>query len=433
MVPKDRTDVFSVSILSAIRVFRSLAAGFINLMFPYLILTELAPEIQASGLSPTLLIALIYTTATITSAILGILMGYAADFLGRKRTYLVALALLPVSTAILLVTKSIPALFVAAALGGFSATGSLASGGVGGVAAPIQSALLTDLTARRQRTFYYGLLAFFSAIFGAVGVGLAGFISTDLTLAVTTVLSGISVLLGLVLRAPVGRVPRRRMRTGKVIGQFSLTGMLSGLSQGLLTPWLIPFFIIVFGIPKGSMGILGLVASVFAAFALLSAPYFERRFGFLGSVYLTRGVTVGIALVWSITPFLPVSLGLFLALGFYLSYPSLRVVSVPVQRSAMMDMVDEGERGRAFGISQASRLSMSAGGTAVSGYAISADVLPVPFTLYAVAMTASLLLYRRFFSSYRAPAELRRPAPSANGGESEEEGASPDGPLKGEE
>lgn len=432
-MPKDRTDVFSVSVLSGIRVFRSLAAGFINLMFPYLVLTELAPEIQASGLNPTLLIALIYTTATIASAVLGIVMGYAADLLGRKRTYLIALALLPVSTAILLITKSIPALFVAAALGGFSATGSLASGGVGGVAAPIQSALLTDLTARRQRTFYYGLLAFFSAIFGAVGVALAGIISTDTTLAVTTVLSGISVFLGLALRAPPNRSRRGRMRTGKVIGQFSLTGMLSGLSQGLLTPWLIPFFIIVFGIPKGSMGILGFIASIFAAFALLSAPYFERRFGFLGSVYLTRGLTIGIALAWSVTPFLPTSLGLFLALGFYLSYPSLRVVSVPVQRSAMMDMVDEGERGRAFGISQASRLSMSAGGTAVSGYAISADALPVPFTLYAVAMSVSLLLYHRFFSSYRAPAELRRPTPSANGGESEEEQAAPNVSPEGRE
>ncbi len=395
------SDWFSLSLLSVLRVFRSVAAGFINLMFPYFVLVELYPNSNEG----VLVLGLVYTVATLASAGLGMLLGFAADLVGRKSTFLVALAMLPMSTALLMVSRALPVVFLAAAVGGYSATGSLAGGGVGGIAAPIQSALMTDLTARKDRTFLFGLLAFVSGLAAAAGAFGAGFLPTSSILLVATVLGALSFAVGLFLRDRAEPKRGQRMRTRKVIGQFSLTGILNGVSQGLLTPFLIPFFILVYAVPKETMGLYTTVSGIIASFALLAAPWIEKALGFLGSIYATRGGTVLIALAFPFVRLLPVSL------AFYFAFPSLRVMAVPVQQSAMMDMVGEGERGRAFGINQGFRLLFSSAGTGFTGYEFNADLIYVPFLAYAVAMTANLALYHRFFKGYRSP--LSRPESAA--------------------
>ncbi len=396
----ERSDWYSLSFLTVLRIFRSVAAGFINLMFPYLVLVEIYHNSPEGDLT----LGAIYVAATLASAGLGFLMGWSADTLGRKSTFLIALALLPASSALLLVSQSLPVIYVAAAIGGYSATGSLASGGVGGVAAPIQSALITDLTSRRDRTFLFGALAFLSGIAAAFGALGAGFLSTHDVLVVATVLGAVSVALGFPLRDRAEPERGQRIRTGAMIGKFSLTGLLNGLSQGLVTPFLIPFFIIVYGVQKDTMGIWTTISGVIAAVSLLFARYIERALGFLGSIYVTRGGTILIALAFPFIQLLPVSLAL------YCIFPSLRVAAVPVQQSAMMDLVSEGERGRALGINQALRLSFSAVGTGFTGYEFNANLIYVPFLLYAAAMGGNLLLYRSFFRGYESPEMRRRPA-----------------------
>jgi len=385
-----RTDTVSLSVLCVIRVLRSVAAGLINLMFPYLVLVQMGQG--------ALVLGLIYTVATLASAGLGLVLGFASDIVGRKVAYLMALVLLPISTALLLGSPSLPAVFLAAAVGGYSATGSLASGGVGGVAAPIQSALMTDLTSRKDRTFYFGLLAFLAGIAAAGGAFLAGILPIPTIVLFATAVSSVSTALGLFL---ADRGVRRRtlgMRTAKVIGQFSLTGMLNGLSQGLLTPFLIPFFILIYNVPQETMGLYATISGIIASLSLLLAPSLERALGFLGSIYATRGATIGLALILPFVQVLPVSLAIYFAL------PSLRVTAVPVQQTAMMDMVDSAERGRAFGINQATRLGLSAAGTGFTGYEFHLDLIYVPFVLYGGVMLANLLLYRTFFHDYAAPA-----------------------------
>ena len=401
----ERSDWASLSLLSVLRVLRSVAAGFINLMFPYFVVVQLYAKAPEGYLT----LGYIYVAATLASASLGFLMGYAADMLGRKSTFLIALAMLPVSTALLLVSQALPVIYLAAALGGYSATGSLAGGGVGGVAAPIQSALITDLTTRRDRTTLFGLLAFLSGIAAAFGALGAGFIGTDETLVIATVLGSASFILGLFIRDRTEPTRGQRMRTAMTIGKFSLTGILNGVSQGLVTPFLIPFFILVYGVPKDAMGIWATVAGIIASFSLLLAPLIERLLGFLGSIYATRGGTILVALALPLVRLLPVSLAL------YCAFPSLRVMAVPVQQSAMMDLVSSGERGRALGINQAFRLSFSAIGTGFTGYEFNVSSIYVPFIVYAAAMGGNLLLYRLFFHDYQSPQKRRRAAPDPPG------------------
>lgn len=386
----EATDTVSLSILCAVRGYRSVAAGLINLTFPYLVLVQMGQG--------ALVLGLIYTVATLASAGLGLLLSFASDLLGRKVAYIVSLAMLPVSTALLLGSPSLPVVFLAAAVGGYSATGSLAGGGVGGVAAPIQSALMTDLTSRQDRTFYFGLLAFLAGIAAAFGAYVAGYLPIQVVLLVATTVSAVSTVLSFFLQDRGERGRDLRMRTAKTIGQFSLTGMLNGLSQGLLTPFLIPFFILVYHVPQETMGLYATISGVIASFSLLLAPRLERALGFLGSIYATRGATIVLALVLPFVQVLPVSLAV------YFTLPSLRVTAVPVQQTAMMDMVASKERGRAFGINQATRLLFSAAGTGFTGYEFHVDLIYVPFVLYGVVMLGNLFLYRTFFRDYSAPA-----------------------------
>ncbi len=392
----EKTDWFSVGLLSVLRVFRSVAAGFINLMFPYFVVVQIYDKANAGYA----MLGLIYVVATFASAGLGFLTGYAADTLGRKATFLIALAMLPASTALLLLSDALPVVFLAAALGGYSATGSLAGGGVGGVAAPIQSALITDLSSRHDRTFLFGTLAFLSGIAAAFGALGAGFLDVYQVLVVATILGTISLVLGFFLRDRTEPKRGQHLRTAGTIGKFSLRGILNGVSQGLVTPFLIPFFILIYDVRQDTMGIWATVSGLIAAFSLLLAPSIERRLGFLRSIYITRGGTILLAVVFPLIQIFPVSLAL------YCIFPSLRVMAVPVQQSAMMDMVSEGERGRALGINQGLRLSFSAVGTGFTGYEF-ATALYVPFVVYAAVMGGNLLLYHLFFQGYESP-ELRR-------------------------
>lgn len=366
----------------------------INVAFPFLVLTEL--HLGA------LLLGLMYSAATIATAILGLALGLAADQVGKRVSLVVSLALLPLSAILVVFSTSIPSLFLAAMVGGISATGSLAGGGVGGAAQPIQSVLIAELTSRKDRTTYYSLLPFISGIAAAGGAFLGGFGAIQEVFAVAAILSTFSVLITPLVKT--GKSVRRSftLKSGSAIGKFSLTGLLNGLSQGLVTPFLIPFFIVLYSVTRQQMNVYAAIAGLTASFALLLAPRVEKRLGFLWGMLATRGISIVLAVMMPLVRLFPVSLLIYFLL------PATRVIGAPVQRSAMMDMVGEDERGAALGINQTTRLLASSGGTYLSGFEFAAvDVDPlaidVPFALYGVVLAFNLGLYWWFFRRYRPP------------------------------
>lgn len=388
------TDLRSLTFLAALRVFRSVAAGMMNVAFPFLVLQQLS-------LGEILLFSM-YSVATLATALLGLGFGLAADMVGRRISFVAALALLPLSALLVVVNTSVPALFLAAVVGGISATGSLPGGGVGGAAQPIQSILSTELTSRRDRTRFYALLAFISGLASAAGAYLAGFAGIQDVFATAALLGGVSVLLSAFVK--MGRKVRRSfgLRSGGAIGKFSLTGMLNGLSQGLITPALIPFFIVFYSVTRQEMNVYAAVSGLVASFALMLAPRIERGLGFLRGIIATRGASILLSVLMPVVRVFPVSLGIYILL------PATRVMALPVQQAAMMDMVSGDERGAAFGINQTARLVSSSGGTYLAGIEFaSADVDPaavdVPFFLYGAVLALNLGLYWGFFRKYKAP------------------------------
>jgi hypothetical protein len=380
-------------LLIAFRMSRSVAAGMITIAFPYLVLTKLHQS--------ALVLGLLYTAAAIATAALGLVFGFLADTWGQKRTLVTVGVMLPISSAVVFGWTWLPALFLASMLGGYSATGSLMEGGVGGAAQPPQTVALVALTTRDNRTFIFALFTFLGGVAAALGALAARLFTVQNLFLVAT---GVS-LAGIVCLIPIRFTEYRgnihRLRSKRVIGKFSLTGALNGFAAGLIVPFLIPFFVIVYHVPKSQMSVYGFIAGVLASVAVLAAPRLDRIWGFVNSIAVTRGVGTALLLV------LPLIHYLQLALLIYFVTPSLRVMVMPVQRTALTDMVNVDELGRAMGVNQVARLTASSGGIAFTGYMFGASEIALPFYAYAGVMVFNILLYFRFFRSLE---ERVRPA-----------------------
>ncbi|MHB8351752.1 MAG: MFS transporter [Thermoplasmata archaeon] len=384
------------------RVLRGTAAGLLTIAFPYLALTELR--------TGALVLGLLYAVGSLATG----LLSYAVSRFGSRHAlrpaYFLSLALLPAAIVLLLLPPSLPLVALASALGGFSATGSLAGGGVGGVAMPLQTAILADLIPPGRRTIWLSRFTFFASLSAGAGTLLGGFLSLETIFAVALALAVASVLAAI-------PVPVRTVRRGRptnrgshaVIRRFTVTGLLNGFSQGLLTPFLIPFFVIVFGIQRPEMAVYSTISSGVGTFAVLLAPSMERRWGFVRSIVGTRLAAAGLA---GAMPFLPFA-G---ALGVYCVLPALRVAALPAQTAALMGRVAPEDRSEGAGTNQAARVVAAGGATALGGYSFEEVAIAVPFIGYAVTLAANAVLYIRFFGwdGERIPAlesEPRSPAP----------------------
>ena len=366
------------------RLTRSFAAGIIVLVLPYYVLQDLRRG--------SFLLGLLYTAATFGTAAFALLFGYLTDLWGRKGTLLLAGALLPAGALLAVSSSRLVLLFAGAILGGFSATGSRAAGSVGGAAQPIQSALIAELTTIRNRTFWFSLFTFLSGIFGAAGILAASALSARNGFLVALIVSGA----GLFFLLPVDAAPngeKKRIGSRRVIGKFSLTAAVNGLSQGIIMPFLIPFFVLIYHVPKSSMSVYGFGSELVAAVAILIAPPLERRFGFVKAVAVTRGLGAVLLLL------LPWTRILNLALIIYMLTPALRVLAVPAQQTALTAMVRKAEMGRALAMNQVARLAASGGAVSLTGYMFETSEIALPFYAYAALVAVSLAMYFQFFGA----------------------------------
>ncbi|MHB8407601.1 MAG: MFS transporter [Acidiferrobacterales bacterium] len=375
--------------LALARTCRSIAAGMLNLAFPYYILTRFPHGV--------LVIGFIFIAATLAGAVLSLLVGIGADVWGRRGTLVVANLLLPLSAIMVYLSHSLWLIVPAAMLGGYSSTGSLGGGGVGGVAQPVQSVVLANLTSYQERTKYFSLFTFLAGVAGALGALLARVLEVRDIFLVAAIISAAGIPLLWCIKVDASRGKLVRLKTRATIGKFTLTGMLNGFAQGLVVPFLIPFFILVYHLPKSEMSVFAFSAGLLASLSLLGAPLLERRLGFLKSILITRGTGLLLFLVFPIIRFLPLSAAI------YIVAPALRVAGLPIQQSELTKRVDEDEMGRALGINRVARLIATSAGIGVSGHLFDAAHFEIPFFLYGLVMAGNLLLYMKFFGAGRWP------------------------------
>ncbi len=374
-----------IAFIGISRIARSVAAGMINVAFPYYVLADLHYGASVIGL--------IYVAATLATALMSFLFGVTTDTWGKRWTLILTSTLLPISALLVLASGNIWMIVAAAMLGGYSATGSLAGGGVGGAVQPVQNAVLADLIPKEKRTAYFSFFTFLAGAAGAGGALLVkAFSTTDVFLAAAAI-SAAGIPLLFFVEVTERRAALRVLKTKATIGKFSATGILNGLAQGLIVPFLIPFFLIVYHIPKAQMAEYTFLSGLIGSFALLAAPLFERWFGFLKSMLVTRGIGTVLFVLFPFVRYLP------FAVFVYLIGPALRVAAIPIQQAELTRRVDDDELGRALGVNQVARLVASSAGTGLSGYLLDAALFEVPFIAYGAVMVANLYLYVRFFGA----------------------------------
>ncbi len=355
----------------------------ISIAFPYLILTTLHK-------SP-LVLGLLYIAGAIATAGLGLAAGFLTDIWGQKKTLFLVGLLLPLSAGIVFLSTHLWPLALASAIGGYSATGSLTGGGVGGAAQPIQIVALAHLTTSENRTSVLSIFTFMSGAFAALGALSARVFNVHNVFLAAALIAFAGLACVFPIHFQEYRGNPRRLSSLRVIGKFTVTGALNGFAAGLVMPFLIPFFVIVYHVPESQMSVYGFISGALASSALLFAPRLERLWGFVNLIGITRGVGIILILLLPLVHFFP------LALFVYFVTPALRVVAAPVQQSAITGLVNFDEVGRALGLNQIARLTSSSGAIAFTGYMFNISEIGLPFYVYAAIMALNIALYFRFF------------------------------------
>lgn len=382
-----------IPLLTLARIGRSISGGMIGVAFPYFILTRLQCGAFQMGV--------IFVCARIATALLGFFGGMMADSCGKRKTLILMSLLLPVSAFVVYLSINFWWVMAAAMAGGFSATGSL-GGGVSGAVQPVQNAVLAELTPGDQRTKFFSIFSFISGLATALGALLTKVMSVREVFLAASVVSLITIPGLWRLHVSDTRRKAGKLKTRMVIGKFTLTGMLNGLSQGLVVPFLIPFFVLVYHVPMSQMSVYAFAGRALGSVAILGAPLLEKRLGFVKSVVATRGLGLVMLSLLPVVRFLPA------AIAIYILAPSLRVAAAPIQRSELTKRVHKDDLGRALGINQVARLAASSTGTGLSGYLMENALYEVPFLMYGILMMGNLYLYAKLFGTKKS-----RTAPSA--------------------
>ncbi|MGC9259330.1 MAG: MFS transporter [Phycisphaerae bacterium] len=375
----------SLALLILFRVTRSIAGGMMIVALPYLVLNTLHDSALDLGA--------IYVMGVMSTAVLAVGAGHLSDRWDHKATLLLTGAMVPISALMVYVNQSFPMLLAASVVGGFAATGSLIGGGVGGAAQPVQTSVIARLSTADNRTRYYSVLAFLSGVAGAAGALLVHYFSIRNTFLAACIISLAGMVFLSFLRIPeyVAAQSIARKQSNRAIRHFSITGALNGLSQGLITPFLIPFFVLVYHLSKSRMAVYTAIGSILASIALLAAPALEQRLGFVRSITFTRALGTALLLLMAVWH------NLWIGLIIYLITPALRIAALPAQQSAIINRVEGQSMGRALAMNQVTRLSASSIAMICTGFLFDISEIEMPFFLYAGVMAVNIYLYYRFF------------------------------------
>ncbi|MGC9208421.1 MAG: MFS transporter [Nitrososphaeria archaeon] len=385
----------NILIIFAVRGIRSLFAGMLTISFSLYLYDVLRFPLYEIGA--------IFMAGAFFTPILSLIFGYYADAIGRKKILLINFLLMSLSIVLIIASRNYYALMAAAALGGLGTAGGLIGGAVGASAGPIMTALIAENAKRERLTAYFALNNMISAFAGGIGAYIAGLEGYSASFYESLMLSLLSIILALFIveryvptprkaTAETRESPRGRSGGPNYIKYFSLTGLLNGFSQGLVTPFFAIIFEVLFDLSKAQIGMLFSMGGYLTGLAYIFSPSLNRALGFTKSIIITRTLSATALLL------LPLMRSAFLAEAMYLILTPLRAISLPIQSSLMMGLIGEEQRATGSGLNQFSRLMASAFSTVLGGFLLEFAPPLVPFAVSASATYLNSYLYRQYFS-----------------------------------
>jgi MFS family permease len=361
------------------RALRTFGYGFLAV--------ALGLYLQQLGLS-AFQVGVVLTAAVAGSALMNVFWSLAADRFGRRRT-IATMAVLMVVGGLLFAFGGRLWLLVLAA---FTGTISASSSEVGPFLT-VEQAILPQTAPDERRTWLFSIYDTLGSLAGAAGAlftgavvlftrfGLTGASSYRPLFVIYAAIGLLNLLLFLSLSSGVEAAHVEGARrfvglhrsTGTVARLSALFG-LDALAGGFVLQSIVAYwFHLRWGLSPATLGVLFFWVGVLSGISLLVAGWMAQRFGLLNTMVFTH-LPSNLLLV--LVPLAPAA---WLAVLIFLARMSVSQMDVPTRKSYTMAVVDADERTAAAGITNVARTAASAVAPVLTGAAVGAGALGLPF------------------------------------------------------
>lgn len=345
--------------------------------------------LQQLGLS-ALEIGTVLAAAVAGSALMNVVWSLLADQFGRRRT-VVTMALLMVAGGLIFAVADQVWLLV---LGAFTGTISASSSEVGPFVT-VEQAILPQTAPDDRRTWLFSIYDTLGSLAGAAGAlftgvvglfGRLGLAGAAVYRPLFLVYAGIGLLNLLLFRSLSRGVESARVegvrrflglhRSRGTVARLSALFGLDALAGGFVLQAIVAYwFHLRWGLSPGTLGLLFFWVGVLSGLSLLAAGWMASRFGLLNTMVFTH---LPSNLLLLLVPLAPAA---WLAVLLFLARMSISQMDVPTRKSYTMAVVDPDERTAAGGITNVARTAASAAAPVLSGAAMGAGALGLPFIL----------------------------------------------------
>lgn len=350
----------------AAKTVRTFCYGFLGVVLP-VYLVELGMGAVGVGAAVTLTLM---ASAALTWAV-----RRPAERYGPRPALLGLAALTALAAALLLTTRH-PWLVIAAAMIGNVAVGS---GETGPFLTIEQVVIARAMSGPRRTTLLsvYNLLGYGAAALGAVAVGIAG--GYDWLFLVFLAGAAAQALAYWGLPAFALREPRHRrepLASAPLIRRMAMLFALDSFAGGFVLQSLVAYFLHTrFGLDLAELGLTFFAAQLLTAASLLLAAPLAGRFGLLPTMVVSHLVSNVVLIAIAFAPTAGVAVVLLLTRQLFSQ------MDVPTRQAFVMAVVEDREREAAASTTNLARTVAQSVTPALTGWAMHAVALGLPFLL----------------------------------------------------
>lgn len=362
--------------------------------------------LEALGLDPVV-IGLILAAAVAGSAVMTVAWSLVADRYGRRRTAMTMAALMAVGGIGFALAENPLLLLLAAFTGTISATSSEV-----GIFNTIDQAVLPQTTAAPHRTWAFSVYNLVGAASGAVGALAAGSISVFVALGLegadayrplfvlyaAIALANLALFSLLSPAVELARIDGERRLvgigpSGPIVARLAALFALDAFAGGFVVLAFVSYwFSLRWGLSPDALGLVFFAAGALSGLSFLAAGWLAGRIGLLNTMVFTHLPSNVVLMLVAVAP------SAELAVTLFLLRQSVSQMDVPTRQAYSMALVTPAERTATAGITNVARAVATSVSPILSGWAVSAAALGLPFFLAGGLKIAYDLLV---FASFR--------------------------------